>query len=154
MLATALFNCLAAFGYGLLLAAAMLVRRDGGWLRGLGWGAAGWVSFALAPALGLPPELPGAAEGALAARQLWWVYAAAGAAVGLALLVFARGWAWRLAGCLSAIAPQLVGAPGPGWQGLPPDAQAFAIGAVAVAAAFWLSLGTATGALLTRMRQP
>jgi predicted cobalt transporter CbtA len=111
------------------------------------------VSFALAPALGLPPELPGGAEMALAGRQLWWVYAAAGAAVGLTLLVFGRGWGWRLAGTLLAMVPHLVGAPGPGWRSLPPDAHAFAIGALAAGAAFWLSLGAATGALLTRMRQ-
>lgn len=153
MLATAMFNWLAAFGYGLLLAVAMFVRRDRGWRRGLAWGAAGWLSFALAPSLGLPPELPGGAELALVARQSWWVYSTAGAAVGLALLVFGRGSSWRIAGAVLAIVPHLVGAPGPGWQGLPWDARAFAVATLAVGAGFWLSLGAATGALLTRMRR-
>jgi cobalt transporter subunit CbtA len=153
-LLTAVFNCLASFGYGSLLAAGMLIARHDGWRRGLGWGAAGWVAFALAPALGLPPELPGGAELALGGRQLWWTYAAAGAAVGVTLVVFGRSWTARIAGALLGIMPHLVGAPGPGWQSLPPDAQAFALGVVGVAAAFWLTLGAATGGLLARMRLP
>lgn len=154
MLLTAVFNCLAAFGYGLLLAAGMLIRRHAGWLHGLAWGAAGWVSFALAPALGMPPELPGGTDLALGGRQLWWIWAAAGAAGGVTLLVFGRGWVSRLAGALLGTLPHLVSAPGAGWQGLPPDAHAFAIGVVGAAAAFWLTLGAATGQLLRRRRLP
>ena len=70
---TVLFNWLTAFGYALLLAVCFGWTRTIGWRAGLWWGIAGFVSFALAPALGLPPELPGTHAADLAARQTWWV---------------------------------------------------------------------------------
>src|SRR5262249_33155391 len=73
VLYTVLFDCLGAFAFALLLAAGLAWRGSITWKRGLGWGLAGFASFALAPALGLPPSLPGAETIALAPRQLWWV---------------------------------------------------------------------------------
>jgi cobalt transporter subunit CbtA len=147
---TFVFNCLAGFGYALLLAAGMGLRGHHGWRRGLLWGAGGWLCFALAPAVGLPPALPGAVEAALAGRQLWWVGAAAGAAVGLTLIAFGPGWGWRAAGVVLALMPHLGG--GAGWAGLPPAERAFALGVLAVGGAFWLTLGLAAGVGLARTR--
>jgi cobalt transporter subunit CbtA len=149
---TFVFNCLAGFGYALLLAVGMALRGHHGWRRGLLWGAGGWLCFALAPAIALPPELPGAAETALAGRQLWWIGAAAGAAVGLTLVAFGRGWGWRLTGVLLGAMPHLAGAPGAGWQGLPPAGVRFAIGVLAVGGVFWLMLGLTAGFGLARTR--
>jgi cobalt transporter subunit CbtA len=149
---TFVFNWLAGFGYALLVVAGMALRGHLGWRRGLLWGAGGWLCFACAPAIGLPPELPGAIETALAGRQLWWVGAAAGAAVGLTLVAFGRGWGWRLAGVLLAAMPHLAGAPGPGWHGLPSAGLRYAIGALAIAGLFWLTLGAAAGIGLARSR--
>jgi len=146
------FNCLTGFGYALLLAAGMILRTHHGWRRGLLWGVGGWLCFALAPAIGLPPELPGAVQTALEARRLWWIGATAGAAVGLALIVFGPGWGWRLAGVVLAAIPHVAGAPGAGWQGLPPEGLRFAVGALAAGAAFWLVLGAAAGIGLARPR--
>ena len=50
---TTLFDCLGAFGFALLLAAAFAWRGRISWKQGLLWGLAGYASFALAPALGL-----------------------------------------------------------------------------------------------------
>src|SRR4051794_20483508 len=58
VLFTALFDCLGGIGFALLLAAAFAWRTPASWKQGLGWGLAGYACFSLAPALGLPPELP------------------------------------------------------------------------------------------------
>ena len=61
--------------------------------RGLLWGLAGFVCFAVAPALGLPPVPPGVPESDVRARQLWWVMTVAATAAGLFLIFAARrGW--------------------------------------------------------------
>src|SRR3546814_3736909 len=54
---TLLVNVLTGIGFGLLLAAAFALRGGADWRSGLYWGAAGFVTFTLAPALGLPPEI-------------------------------------------------------------------------------------------------
>ena len=56
---TLTFNCLAGLGFGLMLSAAYALCGNVTARRGMLWGLAGFVSFSLAPALGLPPELPG-----------------------------------------------------------------------------------------------
>jgi cobalt transporter subunit CbtA len=150
MVLTLVFNCLAGFGYGLLLAVGMSLRQHRGWLHGLAWGSAGWLCFSLAPALGLPPELPGGPAAPLGVRQLWWLYAAAGTAVGLTLAIFGRTRLWRLAGVLLAGLPHVAGAPGAGWLGLPPVARLFAVGALGAAAVFWLTLGAGLGLVFAR----
>ena len=67
-------NMLAGVGFALLLSAALALRdRRVDWRKGLAWGLAGYAAFTLAPALGMPPELPGMVAGDLAARQAWWV---------------------------------------------------------------------------------
>ena len=64
-------NLLAGIGYGLLVAAGLALMRHSGWRRGLLWGLAGFAAFSLAPAQGLPPELPGAEAADLGLRQAW-----------------------------------------------------------------------------------
>ena len=73
--------------------------------------AAGFACLFAWPALGLPPEIPGADAARLGSRQAWWALAAgcAGAAVALAVLL-QGSWRWGLATALLAI-PFAVGAP-------------------------------------------
>lgn len=88
---TFLANLVAAVGFALLLCAAMALRgRPVDARIGLVWGLAGFAAFSLAPALGLPPEVPGAAAGDLTARQTWWAATAAATAGGLALIALDR----------------------------------------------------------------
>src|ERR1043166_10006915 len=72
---TLMADLLAGIGFALLLAgAAALARSRGDAINarsGLLWGAAGFAVLALAPAIGLPPELPGMSAAGLAARQQW-----------------------------------------------------------------------------------
>ena len=61
-------------GYALLLAAVMLaLRREPTPQGGLIVGIAGFLAVALAPAIGLPPELPGMGAAPLVLRQAWWL---------------------------------------------------------------------------------
>lgn len=122
--------------------------------EGLLWGLAGFTAFALAPAFGLPPELPGSVAAELVARQIWWVTTSAATAAALALMVFVRApWA-ILIGVAVLIVPHLIGAPQPpeGSGVVPPElAAAFAARSLVVNAVFWALLGLATGALFARL---
>src|SRR3981189_105932 len=111
---TVVADVLAGIGFALVLIGAVAIARLGGYAidarRGLIWGAAGFVVFALAPAIGLPPELPGMAGGGaagLAARQQWWLLTAAATAGGLGLIIFARPAALRVAGVALIVVPHL-----------------------------------------------
>ena len=109
--ATATANVVLATAFALFLGAAIALRPRTDWRAGLVWGAAGYVVFFVAPAIGLPPELPGTEAAALHERQLWWAATVACSAPGLWLVVFARSAALRFAGILLLVAPHAVGAP-------------------------------------------
>jgi len=154
---TLLFNCVAAFGFALLLAAGYALRGGVTWRKGVLWGLCGYVSVALAPALGLPPELPGAPAADLGSRQLWWFMTVGATAAGLAGLFFLRGWAWKLASAVLQLLPHLLGAPRPpvAESAVPQQLAArFAIGSLGISLVLWLLLGTLTAALSeARMRR-
>lgn len=152
---TVVTNLLVGVAYGLLLAGTMLlVGAPVDARRGLVWGVGGFIAFALAPAAGLPPELPGMGGAGLEARQAWWIAAALCAAGGLLALGFARNRLVIAAGVLLAALPHLVGAPHPESPegAVPPEMAArFAVLSLGVAALFWAALGSACGALMQRV---
>lgn len=144
-------------GFGLALGAGMaLAARAGhgiGLRRGAAWGLAGFLAAHLAPAAGLPPELPGMAAADLAARQAWWALCVGATAMGLAALAFGRGAAWIALGAALILLPHALGAPQPpSYEGLPPPGltAAFATRSLAVAALAWVALGALAGALAER----
>jgi len=141
------FNLIAYVGFALILLACMaLAERRGTPITaraGLIWGLAGFIAIQLAPAFGLPPELPGTPAADLAARQAWWLGAVVATAAGLGLIAFARGWLPLLGVALIA-APQIVGAPHPGdYSGTaPPELAAqFVTLSLGAAAVSWAALG-------------
>ena len=148
---TVLFNIVAGLGFGLILNALtrLWTLRSGQPFTasdGLLWGAAGFAAFSLAPAFGLPPELPGMVSGDLIARQVWWVATGCCTASGIALLLCSTG-SWRSAGIALIALPHLVGAPQVDGHGAIPGemAAAFAAASLGASAVFWVVLGWVSG---------
>ena len=152
---TVLANLITGVGYGLLLTAAIALSGRTSTRQGVVWGIAGFLVFALLPALGLPPKLPGTPVAPLGLRQAWWLATVAAGAVGLGLAALARNRMLRLAGLVVVALPHLVGAPAP-----PPEtgsvpaalSRQFVIASLASAAAFWLVLGPLAAVGYRRLR--
>ena len=157
--ATLLADIVIACGFGLLLSAGFAFReivagRDIDARQGLLWGLAGFAAFSLAPALGLPPMLPGTAVADLVLRQSWWLGTAVATASGLGLIAFGRGPTWRAAGIAVLVLPHLVGAPLPAAEAAGPSAQLgaqFAAASLVIAAIFWAVLGSLGGWIYRRL---
>ncbi len=151
---TLLTTIVTGIGYGFLLVGAIVLSgRPVDARQGLLWGLGGFVAFAAAPALGLPPELPGMASAELGARQAWWLATATASAGGLALVAFAPArWA-KAAGAALLLLPHIVGAPkAPLESGaLPAELAAeFAVVSLLASATFWVALGALSGYLLAK----
>jgi cobalt transporter subunit CbtA len=128
----------------LLFGAASLLGLNLAGRRGLWLGLAGFVSCALAPALGLPPRPPGVPGAELHAAQAWWCATALATAVGLWAITHAAGkWTWRVAGVVCVLAPHFLGAPRATGSSLVPTdlSRQFAVVSVATQGMFWLALG-------------
>ena len=153
-----LASALVGIGYAFVLVGAIVLRgRTVDWRAGALWGLAGFVAFTAAPALGLPPELPGMSAAAVVPRQVWWLATALATSAGLAALVFAERIPWRVAGAVLVLLPHLVGAPKvvPESGPLPAELAAeFAVVALLTSAMFWLALGATAGHLLGRSESP
>ncbi len=155
---TGLTTILAAFGYALVLCALCSLLPAAGWLTGLLLGLAGYISFQIAPALGLPLLPPGVEQSEIAGRQLWWLFSASAtaAAIGCAWLAWQRR---RAAYAVTAVGllllPWLIGAPvAPASQTVIPDEllRDFRIAALLIAGVFWSVLGITTGLLWDNRR--
>lgn len=155
---TLLSNIIAGVGFACLLGAAiMFSNRQVSLKTGAAWGAAGFFVFSLAPALGLPPELPGTEAADLTARQGWWLLTVVSTGAGLALIAFPRRVWFKALGVALIVLPQVIGAPHPESHGGPvPAALAaeFAVASLATALVFWVVLGSALGGLLERFGRP
>lgn len=148
---TVLFNIVVGVGFGLILnALAQVASLQSGRAftaaQGVMWGAAGFAAFGLAPALGLPPELPGMASGGLLARQVWWVATSICTLGGIGLLVFVNG-PKRAAGIMLIVLPHLIGAPNAAGHGNVSGEMGatFAVASLVASAVFWIVLGSVSG---------
>lgn len=142
---TGLATLIGGVGYALLLTALLLAAgSDLSVRQALPWAIGGFLAVNLAPAAGLPPELPGMGGEHLAARQIWWLATVAGTGLGLYLIGAVRA-PWAIAAGLAALAlPHLVGAPhGAAAASDVPAALAaqFAARSLAVGFVFWVVLG-------------
>jgi cobalt transporter subunit CbtA len=155
---TLLADILAGVGFALLLTGAMCLAELRGHgvdlKRGLLWGAAGFAVFSAAPAMGLPPELPGMQAADLELRQLWWIGTAAATAAGLGVAVFARSTLAKALGVVLIVLPHVFGAPSHTGAGglVPPELAAqFVTASLVTSALFWLVAGGAAGWLYERL---
>jgi cobalt transporter subunit CbtA len=151
-----LANVLASTGFAAIMLALMnqfqLPRKGNiSWGHGGLWGLAGFAALFLAPAIGLPPEIPGAVSAPLEHRQLWWALAVLSVAIGLGIFAFAS-LRIKALGLLFLVIPYIVGAPQvdtPMFQHADPSVtqalinlhQQFVIISTVVNLIFWLSLG-------------
>lgn len=148
LLASVAANIVLATAFALLLGSALSLRRSTGWRVGLLWGAAGYAVFFVAPALGLPPELPGTESAPLRDRELWWAATVLFSAAGLGLAVLAKRPALRLLGVALLVVPHLLGAPQPtvpGGTASVEMARDFIRATYVANAILWLSLGGLVG---------
>lgn len=151
---TVLASLVTGAGFAAVLAGISLVsglRLDA--RNGVIWGLCGFLAVSLAPAAGLPPELPGMPAGDLVARQAWWLATIAATGAALYLLATRRAlWASAVAILLIAL-PHLIGAPQPAAHETAVPAglsAAFAANALAAAAVFWCLIGAFLGLAMER----
>lgn len=156
-LGTVATTLVAYAGFALVLGAGMAAAARNGHVvnarTGALWGLAGFAALHLAPAAGLPPELPGMDAADLGARQSWWALCVGLTALGLAALAFGRSLPWLALGAALILLPHALGAPQPpSHESLVPPglAAAFATRSLAVAVLSWAVLGALAGALAER----
>lgn len=139
----------AAILAGVSLLTGLPVTRE----NGLIWGLCGFLAVTLAPAMGLPPELPGMPAGDLIARQAWWAGTIAATSAAL-YLIATRSETWALALAIVLIgAPHIIGAPAllTHESGVPASlAASFAANSIAANAIFWALIGSFLGLALNR----
>jgi cobalt transporter subunit CbtA len=142
-------------GFGLALLGAMALVGVGINARtGLAFGVAAFIAVALAPSLGLPPEIPGSGAAELGARQMWWFFAVGATAIGIGGLLLGKNAWLQIGGVVLIALPHLVGAPHPHeYVSTAPAELAghFVATSLAVTAIFWAVLGYASGAFYERI---
>ena len=149
---TIITSFVTAVGFALLLSAAYALRRRVTWQQGILWGLAGFIAVNLAPALGIPPKLPGEAVGDIGDRQVWWIATAILTAGGIAVLTLVRRY-WNFAGLALVAIPHIWGAPtGDSEGGMVPDdlAETFVATSLSTNAVFWIVLGVVTAYFFNR----
>ncbi|MEM5474170.1 CbtA family protein [Hoeflea sp. AS60] len=157
---TILANLVAGAGFALMLAAvALLTGMDfpGGrqaLTRGVLLGAAAWFCVQLAPAMSLPPAVPGFPYADLGDRQGWWMIAVLASAVGIWCLAMRPEWPIKVLGVVIIVAPHIWGSPIP--EDLSSEvpayiASAYAAASLATTLFFWLLLGGLLGYFLSRV---
>jgi cobalt transporter subunit CbtA len=153
---TVLANVLGSIGFAMLLAAvSVLANIEINARNGVIWGLAGFLCLQLAPAFGLPPELPGMPAADLVARQTWWIATALATGAGILAIAKLRNWTGIAIAAVLILAPHVWGAP----QLLAEHASAvpaslatsFAANSLFAGAVFWLIAGPLLGWLNERL---
>ncbi|EPX77272.1 putative cobalt transporter CbtA [Litoreibacter arenae DSM 19593] len=152
------FNMVAFTGFALFLAVGFALSERGGHMvtarKGLIWGMAGFIAVQLAPAIGLPPELPGTVAADVELRQIWWICTVLVTAVGLGLIAFGPTLA-GVGGAVLIALPHLIGAPHlDTYFGVaaPELAAHFATASLGTSAATWVLLGLFTATLWVKFK--
>jgi len=154
---TVLASVLTGLGYALVLGAVSIfsnipINRQ----TGVMWGLAGFISVALMPSIGLPPELPGMVAAELGQRQIWWVGTVLISALAIYVLYKNPNPAGLLIGLGLILVPHIMGAPVPPAE--PANVPA-ALVLIYVANAmfslfvFWLVLGFSFGWINQRLNK-
>ena len=154
-LLTSLATIVLAVGGALILLGLMIL--DGGRItamRAVLWGAGAFVALALAPAIGLPPELPGMPAADLVERQIWWLATVLATAFGLWTIFRRGGPASIVLGVLVIVLPHVVGAPQPvnHETAVPAGLAAqFVASSLAGSLILWIVVSSVAGAMFDRL---
>ena len=147
-----LFSVFVYVGYALMLVAGFAFAEMRGKpitaRIGLLWGLGGFAAIQLAPAFGLPIEMPGSAAADVTIRQVWWLGTVACTATALWLIGYGKGAAQFALAVLLLLLPHLIGAPHPDefFGPTPPElASHYASRALATSLASWAFLGLIAG---------
>lgn len=156
---TVIFLTLTWCGFGLLAGAATSAAQMSKNVRpfsAVGIAVSGFAVASLAPALGLPPELPGMPAADLGSRQLWWIITLVATAAGFALTLRFENWAARAVALVAIALPHVVGAPAMPVAAptVPPDLAGLYVARVlGVSFLGWLVLGALLERLLADPKQ-
>ena len=149
---SALSDVMIAIGFAFLLAAASLLTGVAITpLNGALWGLTAFAIFTLAPAAGLPPELPGMPAADLVSRQIWWWLCVISGAIGVGLIALKPKPLFILIAVAFIAAPHLIGAPQPVSHESAVPAhmiQSYVANALFILAITWVVVGTALGLIL------
>ena len=147
-LMTLCFNLVTFTGFGFLLLAAIAFFDKRGFTinkaEGIVAGVCGFFIFQLAPAVGLPPELPGTISVTVGLKQTWWIATIFCTTIGILLLFLSKHKILTGFGIIFIIIPHLIGHPKlETYFGVaPPELAAeFASRALAVSLVSWIILG-------------
>jgi cobalt transporter subunit CbtA len=146
--ATSVATIAVSTGYALILLAAMLLSGETIEPRRAAlWGACAFAATGLATSLGLAPQLPGAAETALAGRQIWWFATAAATGAGLFALLRSESTLAALLGLALIAVPHFFWpTPAAPESTVPAELAArFAAASLAVQAVCWALSGVLAG---------
>lgn len=144
-----------AVGYAWMLLAVMYAKGSEITMNSvIPFAIAGFFATGLAPALGLAPELPGAAAADLEARQIWWAFTALATAIGIGAIYVGRSLPWVVGGVVLIVLPHVVGAPQP--DGMTSDVPAelaahFASTSLVIHALIWIVPAAIAGYVMSRM---
>jgi cobalt transporter subunit CbtA len=144
----------AGVGFAFMLLAVLLASGVTPTARtGLAWAAGAFVATGLAPALGLPPELPGSAAAELVSRQIWWIGTVAATGLGLWLIARTSGALTIALGVALIAAPHVIGAPHPHEYSSDVPAEIaghFTASSLVVHAVLWVLVGAIAGFIWQR----
>ena len=145
---TLCFNLVTFTGFGFLLLAAMNFFQQRGFAlntaEGIVAGVCGFIIFQLAPAVGLPPELPGTINVDVGTKQIWWITTIVCTTAGILCFSLSQNKVLILFGVVLIIIPHFIGHPKlDNYYGVaPPELAAeFASRALAVSMVTWIFLG-------------
>lgn len=154
------FNIVTFTGFAFLLVAGFALADRAGHAvtekQGFVWGLAAFLALQLAPAIGLPPELPGTPAAEVGLRQVWWIATVLCTAVGLSLIAFGANFVALGTGLVLILLPHIVGAPHlDTYFGVaPPELSAHFVGlSLGTAALSWALLGFIAATLWVRAQE-
>lgn len=154
---TVAFSLVTWIGFALVLAAgfgmAERAEHEISARTGAIWGIMAFLAINLAPAAGLPPELPGTIGAELEPRQIWWAATIVASLLAMLAFGFMNGGIAVATGLFLLLLPHVIGAPEiDTYFGVAPPELAghFVARSLAMAAFSWAILGSLLGWLWSR----